>query len=165
MTAYVFISHSSSDRIWVEWIASQARALGVQPYLAEHDAHPGGRLADKIEAAVRRSDALIVLLTKSAIDSRYVQQEIGYAKALGKVVVPLVHPDVASQSLAMLDGIEYIPFDFATPPSGSSDLIGALEGIRQRAQAQDVVQGLLVAGLVVVLVAMAVQLVHAAEFT
>lgn len=75
----VFISHSSADRPRVEWIAEQARQQGVMPYLAEHDPQPGTLLSDKVRGAIRASDAMIVLLTTSSMESPYVHQEIGVA--------------------------------------------------------------------------------------
>jgi len=138
----VFISHSSADRRWVEWIAVQAQALGVVPYLAEHDPKPGTSLSEKVREAIRQSDAMIVLLTTSGMDSPYVHQEIGVAVEQGKLVVPLVHPAVQNRSLAMLDGKEYILFDFDDPRDGSSSLILKLQELASAAAARDTRQQL-----------------------
>lgn len=165
MAGQVFISHSSRDSPWVEWVAAQARALGLEPYLAEHDPQPGRLLSAKIEAALRSSDVVIVLYTRNSIDSVYVNQEIGFARGIGKLIVPLVHPDVAHRSRAMLDGIEFIVFDFDNPSRGAADLIGELQRIaselQQRelleAQRRQLMQAVLVAGVVLALVVLAQQ--------
>lgn len=157
MAGQVFVSHSSRDGVWVEWVAAQARALGVHPYLAEHDSQAGGRLSDKVERAIAASDVVIVLLTRNSIDSRYVHQEIGYAKALHKLIVPLVHPEIAHESRAMLDGIEHIVFDFASPPGGAADLVGKLRDVAAKAQLRQTFQGVLVASVVLTLVVLAFQ--------
>jgi hypothetical protein len=59
--------------------------------------------------------------------SPYVHQEVGYAKALKKVVVPLVQPGVSQENLAMLQGIEYIQFDFQNPQPGLATLLEYLQ--------------------------------------
>jgi hypothetical protein len=96
------LSHSSVDATWVKWIAANAQQVGIQVYLYEHDPRPGRLVANKLQAAIRSSDALVVLLTTKTQFSPYVQQEIGAAKGLNKPVIPLVQPGVSEKSLAML---------------------------------------------------------------
>jgi hypothetical protein len=141
--------------------------VGITPYLAEHDPQPGTRLADKIREAIRASDAVIVLLTTHSVDSPYVQQEIGVALEQDKLVVPVVHPAVAERSRAMLDGIEYISFDFEAPAAGAAALMSSLQSIGARAERgqqelqetaqrrQELLSALIVAGVIVALVALA----------
>lgn len=164
MRAQVFISHSSEDKEWVAWIADQARALGIDPYLAEHDPKPGTQLSSKVRQAIRSSEAVLALLTTRSLNSPYVQQEIGVALEQDKLVVPLVHPDLVGADLAMLNGAEYIPFDFASPPSGSAALLQQLQriGIQFRdrvdeAESKRQLERLLIVGAVLVLVLVAVQ--------
>ena len=127
MAYKVFLSHSSVDAKWVRWIAINAQQVGVEVYLYEHDPQPGRLVADKIEAAIQSCDALVVLLTGNSESSPYVQQEVGYAKGLKKVVVPLVQPGVSQEKLAMLQGIEYIQFDFQNPQPGLATLLEYLQ--------------------------------------
>jgi hypothetical protein len=58
---------------------------------------------------------LVVLLTLHSQYSPYVQQEIGVAEGKGKLVIPMVQPGVDPRALAMLEGRQYIPFDFLKP--------------------------------------------------
>jgi hypothetical protein len=126
MAYKVFLSHSSVDTNWVRWIAANAKQVGIEIYLYEHDPRPGSLVADKIEAAIQSCDALVVLLTGNS-ESPYVQQEVGYAKALKKLVVPLVQPGASQEKLAMLQGVEYIQFDFQNPQPGLSTLLEYLQ--------------------------------------
>lgn len=125
----VFFSHATIDRQWVESVADQARAMEIIPYLAEHDPKPGTSLVEKVKAEIARSSAVIVFLTRSGYDSPFVHQEIAFALALGILVVPLVAPEVAGQDLAMLEGCEYIPFDFDDPTASQVNLTAALHTI------------------------------------
>lgn len=147
MAYRVFLSHSGKDADWVRYIAQQARSVGVEPYLYEHDPQPGQLLAEKIKREIVRSDSLAVLLTQDGRSSPYVEQEIGFAEAKGKLVVPLVEPGVDKDGLAMLQGREYISFDLENPGSGLASLLDYLTRLKaEKEQGQGI---LLLAGLLV----------------
>jgi len=110
--------------------------LGIETYLYEYDERPGEYVAGKLQAAIRRSDAMIVLLTKKSRISAYVHQEIGYAQGQGKTIIPLVQPGVPKKTLAMLEGREYIPFDLDDPDSAITSLTNSLHK-RKRAKEND----------------------------
>jgi nucleoside 2-deoxyribosyltransferase len=139
----VFLSHSTADRNWVEWIAQNAAELGVEVYLYEHDSQPGVPIAEKIKQAIQSSDALVVLLTGDSQSSSYVHQEIGFAEAKGKTIIPLVQPGVDEQRLSMLVGREYIPFDFHKPQEALSTLMNHLQKLKAaKSSGQAVLLGL-----------------------
>lgn len=83
-----------------------------------------------MKQAIARADALVVLLTKDGQASSYVQQEIGFAEAKGKLIVPLVEPGVSEQGLAMLQGREYIPFDLNNPAPALASLLNYLTRLK-----------------------------------
>jgi hypothetical protein len=126
-----FLSHATADKAWVTWLAEHARALGVEPYLAEHDHQAGRPLSDKVVEAIESSTAVIVLLTRNGYDSGYVQQEIGVARGARKLVIALV--DIALDpppDLALLEGVEHVRFDFANATEESTvPLFAALHQI------------------------------------
>lgn len=111
----VFLSHSSRDGAWVELIREHTHGADVDVYLHEYDLQPGRLVAEKLQDAILDCDALIVLLTRKSAKSPYVHQEVGYALAAGKRVVPLVEKGVPKNTLAMLDGREYLEFDPSEP--------------------------------------------------
>src|SRR5438046_868245 len=98
----VFLSHSSKDRVWVQWIGANASTVGVDVYLYEHDPQPGVLVAEKVKQQIRSCDVVVVLLTENSLSSAYVQQEIGFAEACGKQIIPLLQPGVSGAALAML---------------------------------------------------------------
>jgi hypothetical protein len=155
-----FISHSSKDHGCVEWVAREVDALGVRAYLAEHDPKAGEQLSEKVCREIENSDVVIVLFTRNGYNSPYVQQEIGVAIQQGKLIIPLVDPELEGAPLAMLAGLEYIPFDFQGRPNGSADLLSRLrdvaanaersqEAARRQQQRERIRDGLIVATLVV----------------
>jgi hypothetical protein len=135
----IFLSHSSRDSVWVNWIKENARRIAVEVYCYEHDPQPGKVVADKLKAAIGDCDALVVLLTANSRFSAYVQQEIGFAERAGKLIIPLVQPGVGPESLAMLEGREYIPFDYQNPQAALLKLLPYLQRLKQVKENQQVV--------------------------
>jgi hypothetical protein len=149
----IFLSHNTRDRHWCEWLRDSAKKVGVSAYLAEHDSSPGTNLAKRVTDALDRSDAVVVLITNNSVSAPYVNQEIGYALKARKLIIPLVQPGVSVEKLGMLQGIEYIPFDFDNPNDGHSQLIAALQKLvlmqtGKKAQKDAVIFGLGVLGLI-----------------
>lgn len=132
----VFLSHSGRDRQWVQWIEGNARTVGIQVWLYEHDPRPGVLIADKVKEQIRMCDALVVLLTENSRSSPYVQQEIGFAEACGKPIIPLIQPGIPSEALAMLEGREGVEFDFTNPQRALAVLLPYLQRLKSVKEAQ-----------------------------
>jgi hypothetical protein len=139
-TCRIFISHSSADAEWVQRVASQAEAVGIHAYLAEHDIQPGEMLADKVITAIEDSNAVVVLLTANGVSSSYVQQEIGVAKRAGKYVIPLVTKDVPMDQLGLLGGVEHITLDVEAPQEALAKLSFTLGRLLERQRRADMEQ-------------------------
>jgi hypothetical protein len=137
----IFFSHSGADKQWAVWIAEAAKKGGISVYLFEHDPRPGMQIAQKIKAAISDSNALVVLLTPRSHSSAYVQQEIGYAEAQSKLIIPLVWSDVRKPTLAMLEGREYVPFDPANPQAALGTLLTYLQQLKAKKEATEAVLG------------------------
>lgn len=159
MAGQVFISHSTHDLEPVEYVRNLIEAQGLHAYLAEHDPQPGHQLSDKVRANIEESDAVIVLLTEASIDSRFVHQEIGAARMANRLIVPLVHPNLLGEDLAMLNGSEFVIFDPDDMASSTPDLVAQLRRLAQPESAEgDLIQQILVAALVLGLLIVAFQL-------
>lgn len=136
----IFLSHSAHDKGLVEGVASQLQAVGVEVYLYEEHTEPGRSIPQKLQEAIRDSDALVALLTPASGHRPFVHEEIGFALGSGKQAVALVTTDVADLDvLGMLQG-EYIALDPADPWDGMSKLLAFLHGqqaaLRQQAALQ-----------------------------
>jgi len=70
----VFLSHATADAKHVALVSRQIEALGIDVYLAEHDPKPGTSIAHKVEEALKRCGAVVVLVTSTSLNSAYVQQ-------------------------------------------------------------------------------------------
>lgn len=116
-----------ADREHVELVQRQIEALGVGVYLAEHDPHPGTSIAERVERALHASDAVVVLITTNSVDSAYVQQEVGLARAYRKPIVPLVDKHVDKTKLGLLTEVEWLEIDLEHPAEAFARVAQSLQ--------------------------------------
>jgi hypothetical protein len=147
MAYRIFFSHSEADRPWVAWLAGQAGAIGIKAYLYENDPQPGVYISEKVKAQIGACDALVVLLTVNSQYSAYVQQEIGVAEGIRKLVIPIVQPGVNEKALAMLAGKEYIPFDHLSPQTALLTFLNWLNHLSTHKSKEETSRNLALFGL------------------
>jgi hypothetical protein len=120
----VFLSYPRAD-LWLAYKIQKILAeAGIFVYLAELYPEPGVTLWEKIKGMIQNSDVVIVLWTKNAKNSAFVNQELGCAEALNKLIIPLVEQGVAPKGL--LVGREYIPYRRGRDAESFSMLCNAL---------------------------------------
>ncbi|CAB3670621.1 TIR domain-containing protein [Achromobacter aegrifaciens] len=73
--ARVFISHSSTDKSFVRGLAVDLSALGHQPWLDEWEILAGESIVERVGAGVEDADLVIVVLSRHAIASQWVENE------------------------------------------------------------------------------------------
>ena len=109
----VFISHASTDHALVHVLAGALAEHGIDGLVAGRRMSPGTRLDKKVRDMIEESDCVVVINTPSASRSRWVQQEVGCARALDKHIVPL--KTQRAKLAAMLEGLEYYQFKTSEP--------------------------------------------------
>lgn len=153
----VFLSHSAIDADWVTRIAALVRELGVVPYLFEDDKQPGRSVGEKLANVIGECDAFIAVITVAGGGSTYLNQEVGVAIGRGIPVIPVVERGYPPDKLAFLEGIEYVPVDFADQAQAVSDLAGVIHRqVAAHAEAErKAAMDKLLLGVVIVLVGLA----------
>jgi hypothetical protein len=121
----VFISFSQSDHRFAHILAAHLVDIGIEPLIATTHVTPGARLDEKVKKMIRQANAIVVLLTPGANRSKWVQQEIGCAKAFSKQIIPVKSKSVRLP--AMLEGIEYFLFK-RSEPAGDFARVAAFLG-------------------------------------
>lgn len=109
----VFVSFAQRDHKLVHTFCGVLIEKGITPLVAAQRLAPGSRLDDKIRDMIKESDCVVVLNTPNGSRSRWVQQEIGCAKALEKPIIPLKTRQ--ARIAAMLQGYEYYLFKTVDP--------------------------------------------------
>jgi len=113
MVFTVFISHSTKDLDIVYELAKWLRLNGIIVHVAELQTQAGKLLHQKIAGLIELSDCVLAILTVGGARSEWVNQEIGWAKRAGKLVVPIVEEGVEVKGF--LASSEYISFNRRDP--------------------------------------------------
>jgi hypothetical protein len=77
----VFLSHKHEVREDTALLKSQLYKLGIAAFVAHEDIEPNRPWQDEIENALASMDAFVALMTTEFHDSKWTDQEVGYAYA------------------------------------------------------------------------------------
>lgn len=94
----VFVSHASGDARVASRVAMGLKAFDYDTWYDDWELLPGDSIIERIEAAISEADVLLVLLSRSSVDSKWVRRELstGLARQLsgkGVMVIPVVVED------------------------------------------------------------------------
>lgn len=87
----VFLSYSARDKVAAGQLENELERLGFEAFNPMSDLKPGQDWRKSIQAAIKNSDALILLAaTPQSAASSWMAYEVGMAEALGKRVMFLL---------------------------------------------------------------------------
>jgi hypothetical protein len=75
----VFISHAAEDEALASKIVSSLEDAGLEVWYDRREIIPGDNWADRIANGLRESNAMVVLVTPTALESNHMQRDIDYA--------------------------------------------------------------------------------------
>lgn len=85
----LFLSHLTADKIEVGQLKESLSNYGIAAFVAHEDIHPTTEWQIEIEKALNSMDALAALLSDNFVNSKWTDQEVGWALGKGLVVIPL----------------------------------------------------------------------------
>ena len=86
----IFISYSHKDRVVAEILAKKLRDIGYETWIDFEGITGGNKWKKSIDDALKRSSALVVLLTPESIISEWVHYECAQANSYGHAIIPLL---------------------------------------------------------------------------
>ena len=86
----VFIAYSTTDREIAVQVSSALRAAGHDVWIDIEGIAGGANWLNAIEDAIKNADWLLVLISPSGVRSRWVLQEINYARMIQKPILPIL---------------------------------------------------------------------------
>jgi hypothetical protein len=89
MISKVYISHSPDDEDMALQLARALWRVGLESYVALYNLSPVISLAERASFGLRNSECLVALLTVEGSQSTQVCQEIGLARGLDLLIIPL----------------------------------------------------------------------------
>jgi hypothetical protein len=123
----IYLCYSASDNALAQSLRHALQGVGIAVWRERDMVQPGDHISLQKEQAIRRVDAVIVLVTQAAKDSTRVRNEVLFALDTQREIIPvLLQPDVTP----MLDiyGLQPVPMhvDWDT---GVQTLVERLRGL------------------------------------
>ena len=97
--ADVFISYSRRDTLFVQRLASSLEERGKTSWIDTEGIADAEVFPQAIRRAVESSDAFLFVITPASLASGYCDQEVSYARALEKRIVPVMRTTVPDEDL------------------------------------------------------------------
>jgi hypothetical protein len=88
----LFVSHVSAHKTQVSTLKERLRLRGITAFVAHEDIEPSLEWQREIELALRSMHGLVALIAPGFHESRWTDQEVGWALGRGVVVVPVRVP-------------------------------------------------------------------------
>lgn len=110
----IFISYSEKDRSRMrslERIIEKAQHFAPLIIADRRDAFIS--LSDKVQNGIFESNYIVPILTQNSIDSQWVNQEIGFAIALNKEIIPIVERDTLDRLKGFVHKNIDLPYIFS----------------------------------------------------
>ncbi len=102
----LFISHTSPNKISAHNLKAALPKYRIAAFVAHDDIDPTKEWQLEIERALRTADSLAAIITPDFIESRWCDQEVGFAFGRGKLVVPLCKESVPHGFLGKYQGFQ-----------------------------------------------------------
>ncbi len=90
MISRVYISHSEQDEGRALELAQALWRVGLESYAAIYSLAPGISRGERVSFGIRNSECLVALLTATSTTSPTVNQEIGLARGIDLLIIPLL---------------------------------------------------------------------------
>jgi hypothetical protein len=87
----VLISYSRKDLAFVERLAKDLQAAGLEVWYDLSGLEGGTRWGQEIQSAIQRCQIFVVVLSPNSIDSEWVEKEFMYANSLKRKIIPLLY--------------------------------------------------------------------------
>jgi TIR domain-containing protein len=100
----LFISHTHPNKLSAHNLKTAVGKYGIAAFVAHDDIEPTKEWQLEIERALRTADALAAIITPDFVDSRWCDQEVGFAFGRGKLVIPLCKETVPHGFLGKYQG-------------------------------------------------------------
>lgn len=86
----LFLSHTSANKAMAKEIRDRLRPLGIDAFVAHENIKPTKAWEEEIERALSTCDGMLAMVTPDFIESKFCDQEVGYAMGRGLLVIALM---------------------------------------------------------------------------
>jgi nucleoside 2-deoxyribosyltransferase len=122
----VFISYSHRDSDLAKKIGTALERVGLEAFNSERELRTDKDWRKETQAAIKRSDALIMLVAAPHSSSSWTSYEAGMAAALGKRVMVLLPNKYPATELPADVTAQVVDFDPQAPERAAHDIAARL---------------------------------------
>ena len=90
-STFISYAHEPESRAVARALARRLRRDGVPVWLDEWELQPGEEWQSRVKAALEESKTVLAIVSKSSLDSEWLQSELKDALAQNKVVIPVLN--------------------------------------------------------------------------
>lgn len=129
----IFISYSDYDKDKVELIVNEL--LGHKmffPIVIASDRKALKLLTQKVAEGIVKAEIILPIFTKNSIATQWINQEIGYAAALEKKIMPMVESNLIDNLKGFIHKQIDLPYNYSTnstSPNDNSDFLIQVKNI------------------------------------
>ena len=88
---FISYAHEPESRAVARALATRLRRDGVPVWLDEWELQPGEEWQSKVKAVLKESKTILAIVSKSSLESEWLQSELKDALAQNKVVIPVLN--------------------------------------------------------------------------
>ena len=126
--AQVFLSYARDDAVAAKQLAGAIERAGHQVWW-DHQIQGGSRFATEIDRELKNADAVVVLWTKTSVESPWVQDEAAEGRDSGRLLPIIMGAEKPPLGFRQFQSIDFGNWDGRADPPALSAL---LEGITQK---------------------------------
>lgn len=131
MKQEIFISYSDFDKDKVELIVDELKSSTIfSPIVIASNREALKPLAQKVEDGIIKAKVIIPILTKKSIPTQWINQEIGFATALKKRIMPIVESDLIDKLKGFIHKQIDLPYNFQPNSDKTKEHKDFLEQVR-----------------------------------
>jgi TIR domain len=110
--SHIFISYAHSDNDFVELMRIKLHETGIQTWVDHSSLQAGTDWRVSIDNAIRRSIAVILVMSPDSLGSHYVTYEWSFAHGLGKSIIPVMYREAPLHTKLLT--LQYLDFTHRT---------------------------------------------------
>lgn len=112
--AHVFVSYAHDDFEFADILRDELKTAGFDVWIDEERLTAGENWREEIDDAIHNCFALVLVLTPTALASKYVQHEWSFAWGAGKKIIPVLRKAVKKEMMHPRFGDSYQHLNFTT---------------------------------------------------
>ena len=109
-----FLGYSHLDQKKINAIekAAKKKPFNFEPIIVASSKKPGELLSEKVKSGILETQYFVPIITKNSINNQWVNQEIGFALASDRIILPIIEESIINNLKGFIHNQIDLPFTF-----------------------------------------------------